>query len=109
MCHLGRCVWLFQVPVGIEAGDLMQLATSTGVMMVTVPPGAKEGDRLAVLGCIEFTVPAGQVGQVVLLQTPAGDELPIAIPANASPGSFLQVGYPVAILGADAPPKPKWE
>ena len=95
--------------MGIEAGDLMQLATSTGVMMVTVPPDAKEGDRLAVLGCIEFTVPAGQVGQVVLLQTPAGDELPIAIPANASPGSFLQVGYPVAILGADAPPKPKWE
>lgn len=98
-----------EVPVGVEEGDLLQLATSTGVMMVTVPAGAKEGARLAVLGCIEFTVPAGTVGQVVLLQTPAGDELPIAIPENASPGSFLQVGYPVEILAADAPPKPKWE
>lgn len=98
-----------EVPEGLEAGDLMQLATSTGIMMVTVPAGAAAGARLEVLGCIEFTVPAGQVGQVVLLQTPAGDEMPIAIPAGASPGSFLQVGYPVVVLDANAPPKPQWE
>jgi hypothetical protein len=97
------------VPEGLEEGDLMQLATSTGVMMVTIPPGGQAGDRLEVLGCIEFTVPASQIGQVVLLQTPAGEELPIAIPENASPGSFLQVGYPVTILGPEAPPQPKWE
>jgi len=42
-------------------------------------------------------VPADQVGSVVTLTTPAGEQLPIKIPPAASPGSFLQVGYPVVV------------
>lgn len=48
-------------------------------------------------------IPDGKVpGEIVELETPEGENLVIQIPENTSPGSFLQVAYPVAVL----PPQP---
>eukprot|EP00614_Pseudopedinella_elastica_P026829 CAMPEP_0172620796 /NCGR_PEP_ID=MMETSP1068-20121228/106331_1 /TAXON_ID=35684 /ORGANISM="Pseudopedinella elastica, Strain CCMP716" /LENGTH=320 /DNA_ID=CAMNT_0013428211 /DNA_START=84 /DNA_END=1046 /DNA_ORIENTATION=- len=88
-----------EMPEGIEGGDMLQVNTATGLMFVNVPEDAPPLSRLEVLGAIEFMVPEDQVGQVVLLVAPDGTELPIAIPEKASPGSFLQVAYPVQVAG----------
>ena len=61
------------------------------------------------------------MGEVILLQAPGGEELPVKIPLGATPGSFIQVGYPVIVAPrapGDFPPPPppppppinaKWE
>ena len=50
-------------------------------------------------GAIEFMIPEGKFpGDLVTLQSPEGVAMPIEIPENTTPGSFLQVAYPVAVL-----------
>jgi len=44
-------------------------------------------------------IPDGKFpGDLVTLQTPAGSAMPIEIPEGTTPGSFLQVAYPVIVL-----------
>ena len=47
---------------------------------------------LEALGAIEFMIPEGKYpGDLVTLQTPTGETMPVEIPENTAPGSFLQV------------------
>ena len=69
-------------------------------MMLRVPEGTEPGGKVEILGAIEFMVPAGKSeGDVLLLETPDGDEVPIALPRGVSEGSFLQVAYPAVPCG----------
>eukprot|EP00546_Thalassionema_frauenfeldii_P016522 CAMPEP_0178901012 /NCGR_PEP_ID=MMETSP0786-20121207/3781_1 /TAXON_ID=186022 /ORGANISM="Thalassionema frauenfeldii, Strain CCMP 1798" /LENGTH=294 /DNA_ID=CAMNT_0020572057 /DNA_START=178 /DNA_END=1062 /DNA_ORIENTATION=+ len=82
------------IPDGIEAGDLLQLAVNNQPMMLLVPEGAKTSVK--VLGAIEFAVPKDNVpGDIVTLEVPNDEPLVIQIPDGVYGGSFLKVAYPV--------------
>ena len=102
--YAGGGAMVVDLPPGAEPGDLLQLSigSDTGggrrsgqIMMLPVPEGAEAEGKVEILGAIEFMVPDGKKeGDVLLLQTPSGEEIAIGIPPGVSEGSFLQVGYP---------------
>jgi len=85
------------VPSGAGPGDMLLVSTSAGSMRVLVPDGALGGSVLAIEGSIEFMVQADKVGEMVLLETPEGGTISFPIPADAAPGSILQVASPVRV------------
>lgn len=92
-------VFTLTLPEGPEEGDLLHLTTHLGMMVLPIPTGAFAGCRLQAQGAIEFMIPEGKFpGDLVTLQTPEGVAMPIEIPENTTPGSFLQVAYPVVVL-----------
>lgn len=114
--YAGGGAMVVDVPAGVEPGDLLQLSLGGGggddeasgggesmsgqIMMLRVPEGTEPGGKVEILGAIEFMVPAGKSeGDVLLLETPDGDEVPIALPRGVSEGSFLQVAYPAVPCG----------
>ena len=95
-------VFTITMPDGPEEGDLLHLTTGTGMLVMEIPKGAYEGCRLRAEGAIEFMIPDEKFpGDIVTLMTPEGESMPIEIPENTTPGSFLQVAYPVRVLPPD--------
>ena len=92
-----------ELPDGVEGGDqLLVDIPGEGRVVVPVPANAGPKARLEIQGRIGVMLSSGpdapEPGEVVLLETPNGTEVPIQIPDDHPVDSELLVAFPVAVL-----------
>jgi Cys-rich protein (TIGR01571 family) len=92
--------WL---PVAAAAAAASRLLCFALCFLVSI---AEVQGRPAPAVVIEVTCPAGvTMGQMIQIQTPAGQTVPVQVPSGVGPGIRFQVQVPTAVEAQAAPPK----
>lgn len=95
-------VFTIGMPEGPEPGDMLNLETHIGTMLLPVPDGADPGCGLQVQGAVSFELSETvREGEVIELAADDGTTFVVSAPEDVPGGSSLMIADPVYVIPAD--------